>query len=263
MFDLDLYGLGLAYALALGMLAWLIHIARGDAGIADSFWSLYFLAMASIYALSTAVAGDRAVLVLFLVALWAMRLSAYVTQRNWGGPEDRRYAAMRAEHDPGFWWKSIYLVFGLQPVLAWIISLPLLTIMLGSSPLGWLDYFALGLWLLGLFFETVGDQQLAEFKSRPRNTDQVMDRGLWRYTRHPNYFGEACIWWAFYLFAVAAGGWWTIVSPLLSTWLLLRLSGVALLERTIVERRPGYRDYIARTNAFLPGPPRATRRLEA
>jgi steroid 5-alpha reductase family enzyme len=203
------------------------------------------------------------VLVLFLVALWAMRLSAYVTQRNWGGPEDRRYAAMRAEHDPGFWWKSIYLVFGLQPVLAWIISLPLLTIMLGSSPLGWLDYFALGLWLLGLFFETVGDLQLAEFKSRPGNTDQVMDRGLWRYTRHPNYFGEACIWWAFYLFAVAAGGWWTIVSPLLSTWLLLRLSGVALLERTIVERRPGYRDYIARTNAFLPGPPRATRRLEA
>jgi steroid 5-alpha reductase family enzyme len=90
-----------------------------------------------------------------------------------------------------------------------------------------------------------------------------MDRGLWRYTRHPNYFGEACIWWAFYLFAVAAGGWWTIVSPVLSTWLLLRLSGVALLERTIVERRPDYRDYIARTNAFLPGPPRATRRLEA
>lgn len=263
MFDLDLYGLGLACALALGMLAWLIHIPRGDAGVADSFWSLYLLAMASVYALSAPNAGERAVLALFLVTLWAARLSAYVTRRNWGGPEDRRYAALRAANDPGFWWKSLYLVFGLQPVLAWIISLPLLTIMLGNSPLGWLDYLALALWLVGLFFETVGDQQLAEFKSQPANQDQVMDRGLWRYTRHPNYFGEACMWWAIYLFAVAAGGWWTIVSPVLSTWLLLRLSGVALLERTIVERRPGYRAYIARTNAFLPGPPRATRRLEA
>jgi steroid 5-alpha reductase family enzyme len=263
MFDLELYGLGLACALALGILAWLIHLPRGDAGVADSFWSLYFLAMAGVYALSAPAAGERAVLVLFLVTLWAARLSAYVTRRNWGGPEDRRYAALRAANDPGFWWKSIYLVFGLQPVLAWIISLPLLTIMLGNSPLGWLDYVAVILWLVGLFFETVGDQQLAEFKSQPANDDQVMDRGLWRYTRHPNYFGEACMWWAFYLFAVAAGGWWTIVSPFLCTWLLLRLSGVALLERTIVERRPGYRGYIARTNAFLPGPPRATRRLEA
>lgn len=263
MFDLDLYGLGLAWSLGLGLIAWLVHIPRRDAGVADSFWSLYFVAMAGVYGLSGALASERAVLVLFLVTLWAARLSAFITRRNWGEPEDRRYAAMRAANDPGFWWKSLYLVFGLQAVLAWIISLPLLTVMLGTSPLGWLDFLALGLWLLGLFFEAVGDQQLASFKSRPQNKGRVMDQGLWRYTRHPNYFGEACIWWGFYLFAIAAGGWWTIVSPLLVTWLLLRISGVALLERDIGERRPAYRDYIARTNAFIPGPPRPTHRQEA
>lgn len=263
MFDLDLYALGLAYALALGLVAWLMHIPRKDAGIADSFWSIYFLAMAGVYALAGPLASERAVLVLFLVTLWAARLSAFITRRNWGQPEDRRYAAMRAANDPGYWWKSLYLVFGLQAILAWIISLPLLAVMLGTNPLGWLDYVALCLWLIGLFFEAVGDQQLADFKSRPENQGLVMDRGLWRYTRHPNYFGEACVWWGFYLFALAAGGWWTLVAPLLVTWLLLRISGVALLERDIGERRPAYRDYIARTNAFIPGPPRPTRRQEA
>jgi len=263
MFDLDTYGLGLAYALALGILAWLIHVPRSDTGVADSFWSLYFLTMASVYAFCGPLASERAVLVLFLVTLWAARLSTFVTRRNWGEPEDRRYAAMRADNEPGFWWKSLYLVFGLQAILAWIISLPLLPVMLGAGPLDWLDYLALTLWLVGLFFEVVGDQQLAEFRSRPENKGRVMDRGLWRYTRHPNYFGEACVWWSFYLFAVAAGGWWTIVSPVLVTWLLLRVSGVALLERDIAERRPAYRDYAARTNAFLPGPHRSPRRQGA
>lgn len=262
MFDLDLYVLGLTVALVLGVIAWLIHIPREDAGIADTVWPLLVLAMTAIYGLAGPLVSARATLVLLLVALWAARLSVFIARRNWGQPEDRRYAAMRAANEPGFWRKSLYLVFGLQSVLAWIISLPLLSVMLGTSPLGWLDYGALGLWLLGLFFEAVGDQQLADFKSRPDNRGRVMDRGLWRYTRHPNYFGEACVWWSFYLFAVAAGGWWTILSPLLITWLLLRISGVALLERDIGERRPGYPDYIARTNAFLPGLPRASRRQD-
>jgi steroid 5-alpha reductase family enzyme len=181
----------------------------------------------------------------------------YITKRNRGHGEDRRYQAIRAENEPGFRWKSIYIVFGLQAILAWIIALPLLAATLGTSPLGWLDYTALVLWLIGLFFEAVGDQQLADFKARPENKGKVMDRGLWRYTRHPNYFGEACIWWGYFLFAIAAGGWWTIVSPVLMTFLLLRVSGVALLEKDIGERRPAYRDYIERTNAFFPGPPRS------
>ncbi len=256
MFELDIYLYGLVASLAIAGLGWLFSIRLKDAGIADVLWSFYFLAMAVVYIQGAPAPGDRALLVLLLVALWALRLGAFIVRRNRGAPEDRRYAAMRAAHDPGFWWKSLYLVFGLQGLLAWIVSLPLLAAILDPGSLGWLDALALGLWLTGLFFEAVGDRQLAQFKSRPENAGQVMDRGLWRYTRHPNYFGEACIWWGFYLFALAAGGWWSLPAPVLMTWLLLRVSGVRLLEQDIGERRPGYRDYIRRTNAFIPGPPR-------
>lgn len=259
MFDLGIYSTGLAAALFLGLIAWLVHIPLRNAGVADSFWALFFIASGGVYLMTAPEVGDRSYLVLFLVTLWGARLSAFVTRRNWGQGEDRRYAAMRADHEPEFWWKSLYLVFALQAILAWILSLSLHAAILSPAPLGWVDYAALGLWLLGLFFEAVGDQQLADFKARPENRGRVMDQGLWRYTRHPNYFGEACIWWGFYLFALAAGGWWSIVSPVLMTWLLLRISGVALLEKDIAERRPAYRDYIARTNAFVPGPPRGAR----
>ena len=256
MFDLAVYGYGLAVAMAMAVLGWLASIRLRDAGIADLLWSPYFAVMAGVYVLSAPSPGGRALLVLFLVTLWAVRLTVYIARRNRGAPEDRRYAAMRAAHEPGFWCKSLYLVFGLQGILAWAISLPLLAAVLGVRPLGWLDFLGLGLWLVGLFFEAVGDRQLAEFKARPENAGQVMDRGLWRYTRHPNYFGEACMWWGFYLFALAAGGWWTLPAPVLMTWLLLRVSGVRLLEQDIGERRPGYRDYVRRTNAFIPGQPR-------
>jgi steroid 5-alpha reductase family enzyme len=194
-------------------------------------------------------------LVLFLVGVWAVRLSLFITLRNRGQGEDHRYQAIRQNHEPGFWWKSLYLIFGFQAILAWIISLPLLAAVLAPAPLNWLDYAAVCLWLVGLFFEAVGDQQLAEFRRDPRNRDRVMDQGLWRYTRHPNYFGETCIWWGFGLFALAGGAWWGLLGPVLMTVLLLRVSGVSLLEKDIGERRPGYRDYVARTNAFFPGPP--------
>lgn len=256
MFDFHSYSIGLAVALALGFGGWIASIPLKDVSIVDSLWSLFFLLMSGIYLLFSPETGMRATLVMALTALWAIRLSAFISWRNHGHGEDRRYRAIRADHEPGFWWKSLYLVFGLQALLAWIISLPLLIALLGQTPLGWLDAAGLGLWLLGFGFESVGDWQLADFKSRPENQGAVMDRGLWRYTRHPNYFGEACIWWGFFLFALAAGGWWAIVSPLLMTFLLLRVSGVSLLEKDIHERRPAYRSYIERTNAFFPGPPR-------
>ena len=256
MFDLGLYGSGLAVAAALALVGWLASIRLNNVGIADSLWPVFFILMGLAYLLGATSPGARSWVLFLLLALWGLRLGAYITRRNWGEPEDRRYRAMRAANDPGFWWKSGYIVFGLQGALAWVISLPLLAAILSQAPLGWLDYAAVGLWLGGMLFEAVGDQQLAAFKSRPENAGQVMDRGLWRYTRHPNYFGEACVWWAFYLFALAAGGWWSLISPILMTWLLLRVSGVSLLEQDIGERRPAYRDYIARTNAFLPGPPR-------
>jgi steroid 5-alpha reductase family enzyme len=191
-----------------------------------------------------------------LVSVWAVRLSAYLTRRNWGEPEDRRYQEIRRRNEPGFGLKSLYLIFGLQGVLAWVISFPLLGSVAALRPLNLLDAAAVVLCLFGLVFETVADAQLSRFKQEPENRGRALDKGLWRYTRHPNYFGEFCVWWGFYLLAAAGGAWWTIIGPILLTFLLLRVSGVALLERNIVERRAAYRQYIERTNAFFPGPQR-------
>ena len=128
--------------------------------------------------------------------------------------------------------------------------------MTGTQPLHVLDYLGIALALAGLAFETIADWQLAAFKRDPANNSSVMDRGLWRFSRHPNYFGEFCVWWGLYVIALSAGAWWSIVSPLLMTLLLLRVSGVVLLEKSIGERRPAYQVYRARTNAFFPGLPR-------
>jgi steroid 5-alpha reductase family enzyme len=259
MFDLDIYAAGLAVALGIGIGTWLVSIAKRNVSIVDPIWSLFFLAMTLTYLTLAPALSERAYVLLFVVTVWAVRLSLFILLRNWGEPEDRRYQQIRADNEPGFWLKSLYIGFGLQAILAWIISLPLLAGILGGAPLHWIDFVAVALWLTGFFFETIGDQQLASFKADPANRGKVLDSGLWRYTRHPNYFGEACIWWAYFLFAVAAGGWWTIFSPVLMTFLLLRVSGVTLLEKDIGERRPAYQDYIQRTNAFFPGPPKAPR----
>jgi steroid 5-alpha reductase family enzyme len=231
--------------LILSLLAWALATARRNAGLVDIFWPLFFAAAAAVYAAQT---GSGSI-VLVLVLLWALRLAGYLAWRNWSAEEDRRYRAIRARNEPNFALKSLYLVFGLQAVLAWVISAPLL----------FTEFFVPGiaLVLFGIAFEAVADWQLARFKADPANRDQVMDRGLWRHTRHPNYFGECCVWWGFYAIAAAAGGAWTVFSPLLMTFLLLRVSGVSLLEKDIGERRPAYRDYVRRTNAFIPGPRRA------
>ena len=254
----SLNALGVLVAVAFA--GWLASLAKRDVSLVDSLWSLLFLLALVVYAAT--MAGElehRGFIVLALVTVWALRLSIYLTWRNHGKPEDRRYAAMRQRNKPGFAWKSLYLVFGLQAILAWIIAAPLAAAASGRAPLGWLDAAAVALWAFGFVFETLGDAQLARFKADSANRGRVMDLGLWRYTRHPNYFGEACLWWGYWLFAVAAGGAWTVFAPLLMTALLLKVSGVALLEKDIAERRPGYRDYIAHTNAFVPGPPRVER----
>jgi steroid 5-alpha reductase family enzyme len=184
-----------------------------------------------------------------------------VTWRNWGHGEDRRYQEIRARNQPNFALRSLYLIFALQMVLAWIVSAPTLAALAGDNAFGVLDLIGIAVAVVGFLFEAIGDAQMAAFKADPSHKGQVMDRGLWHYTRHPNYFGETCFWWGIWLIALAAGGAaaiWTVLSPLLMTVLLLKVSGVALLEKDIVERRPAYRDYIARTNAFIPGPPRRT-----
>jgi steroid 5-alpha reductase family enzyme len=256
LFDLNVFLLGLAALLAFGLAGWLLSLKKHDVSIVDSLWSLMFLLAALVYFLASGSRGIMAFTVVGMTALWALRLAVYITWRNWGEGEDRRYQAIRARNQPGFAFKSLYLVFWLQGGLAWIISLPLLVAITGDTAFGPLAGVGVAVWAIGMFFEAVGDWQLARFKADPANRGRVLDTGLWRYTRHPNYFGNALIWWGFFLVALSAGGWWTILSPLLMTLLLLKVSGVALLEQDIGERRPAYRDYIARTNAFIPGPPR-------
>lgn len=253
--DISTYFLALGVILAVGVIAWAVSVVIRNVAFVDSLWSLFFLIAAVVFAVSVETLGARGTLVFALVAIWALRLSLYITARNWGEPEDHRYRQIRANNEP-FWIRSLYLVFGLQGVLAWFIAMPLLPAITQSGGLGVLEVAATILWLTGFVFEAGGDYQLAKFKADPDNRGRVMDRGLWRYTRHPNYFGDFCIWWAFYLFAVSAGAWWTIASPILMSFLLLKVSGVAMLERTIAERRPEYANYIVRTNAFFPGPPK-------
>ena len=256
MFDSHSFLTGFAVILTVAGITWVVSVRKHDVSIVDSLWPLLFLIAAVTYAGTVPRPGPRTTLVLVLVGLWALRLASYLTWRNWGTPEDRRYQVIRRHNEPHFALKSLYLIFGLQGTLAWIISLPLLAAIAAPRPITTLDYAGVALWVLGFGFESVSDWQLARFKSAATNRGRVMDQGLWRYTRHPNYFGDCCIWWGFYLIGLAAGGWWAIVGPLLMSFLLLRVSGVALLERDISERRPAYRDYTLRTNAFFPGAPK-------
>jgi steroid 5-alpha reductase family enzyme len=257
MFDVSSWLMALAALVLFAGAGWAASLPIRNVSIVDIQWSLMFVIAGATYALTSAAPlTARALVVLLLAGVWALRLAVHIAWRNRGQGEDFRYRQIRDRNGPGFEWKSLYLVFGLQAVLAWVISLPLLGAVGSEQPLGWLDAAGVALWLAGFVFEAGGDWQLAKFKADPANRGRVMDRGLWRFTRHPNYFGDFCVWWGFGLIALSAGAWWSLVGPALMSVLLLRVSGVALLERDIGERRPGYREYVRRTNAFFPGPPR-------
>jgi len=243
-------------------LLWVLGTVLRDVSIIDAFWGAGFVLTAWLAVALNAPPQTRPLLLAGLATIWGLRLSLYLLWRNWGRGEDRRYVAMRDHHGPRFWWISLWTVFLLQGVILWFVSLPLqvATIQNSSSSLGWMDGVGAAFWLIGLIFETFGDWQLAKFQADPANAGQVMDRGLWRYTRHPNYFGDFCVWWGLYLIAAAGGAGWTCLSPLLMSVLLMKVSGVTLLESTITHRRPAYEAYRARTNAFFPGPPRSPQR---
>ena len=250
---------GLALIGGLAVLTWLASLARHDVSLVDRTWSVFIAGAALVYALRLPGPSARGGWMLVLAIAWALRLSLFITWRNWGHGEDRRYQAIRARNQPHFALKSLVLVFALQALLAWTVSAPFLVGMAAARPLGGLDAPGFALAAFGIVFEALGDAQMARFKADPANRGRVMDGGLWRYTRHPNYFGETCVWWGVWLMALAGAGWagaWSVVSPLLMTLLLLKVSGVTLLEKDIAERRPAYRDYVVRTNAFVPGRPR-------
>lgn len=256
MFSWQIYWHALVVMGVFALAGWVISVIKRNVTLVDSMWSLFFLLAASVYAYAQPELSCRATLLLVFIGFWAVRLSGYLTWRNWSPHEDHRYQEIRKNNEPHFWLKSLYIVFGFQLVLAWVISLPLLGAINSSEPLGLLDAFGALLWLIGFLWESIGDWQLANFKAKPENKGKVMDKGLWRLSRHPNYFGEFCIWWGYFLLALSAGAWWSLLAPVLMTLLLLKVSGVALLEKDIAQRRPAYAEYIANTNAFFPGPPK-------
>jgi len=251
--------LGLAVALALALPTWVVSLPLRDASLADRIWSPMVAGPAVAYAAMRSP-DARGIVMLALVGAWALRLAIYVSLRNMGHGEDRRYRAIRERNQPHFGFKSLYLVFGLQAVIAWIVGWPLLAAISQPAPsINALDLLGAAVAAAGLVIEAVAAAQLARFLRGPRREGAVMDSGLWAWSRHPNYFGECCFWWGLGAMALAAGGWssaWCLASPLVMTLLLLKVSGVALLEQDIAERRPAYRDYIARTSAFIPWPPR-------
>jgi steroid 5-alpha reductase family enzyme len=248
------------FAAAMTMFAtlWVASLILRDASIVDRFWGLAFLVIASSASASTDGAEARAHLVMALVTIWGFRLSLHITVRNLGGSEDDRYAAMRRRWGKDFAVASLVTVFALQGTIAWIVSLPVQVAVSSRLPpaLTALDYAGLAVWSAGFAIETIADYQLAGFKADQRNEGLLMDRGLWRYSRHPNYFGDCVVWWGFFLFAAATGAWWTAVGPALMTFLLVRVSGVAMLERGMRRRHDDYEDYCRRTSAFVPLPPR-------
>jgi steroid 5-alpha reductase family enzyme len=253
-----IYSITFAIILGLMTVLWGISLALKNSSIVDIFWGTGFVVANWVYfALTPEGFLPRKLLIAALVTLWGLRLSIYILRRNWGKPEDFRYQKWRVEAGQKWVWQSLLRVFILQGVLMGIISAPLLAAQAGAGTAGLntLDFLGVAVWLVGFFFEAMGDDQLARFKANPANKGKIMDRGVWRFTRHPNYFGDAAQWWGFFLIAAAAGGWWSGFSPILMTLFLLRVSGVALLEKTL-ETRAGYKEYIERTSAFIPWFPR-------
>lgn len=239
---------------------WLLSVVLKNASIVDIVWGLGFVITAWI---SRGVGdGDpaRQWLLTILTTIWGLRLAGYLLWRNAGHGEDYRYKAMRKRWGPRFPLISLVTVFALQGVLMWIVSLPVQLGQDDATPeIGVLAYIGVVVYAFGLFFEVVGDAQLARFKSDPANAGKVMDQGLWRYTRHPNYFGDACVWWGLALIAAETGsGAWGIIGAIVMTYFLRRVSGVTLLERSLKKRREGYEEYIARTSPFVPRPPKVT-----
>jgi steroid 5-alpha reductase family enzyme len=238
---------------------WLVSLALRDAGVADVWWGPGFGALALCAFLLAGGDHPRRALVLALVAVWGLRLGLHLALRRRGRGEDFRYAAMRRRHGARFAWLSLFTVFGLQGVLQWIVALPVLVVQISPGPraLGLWDALGTALFAVGLAIESVADWQLARFRADPGSAGRVLDRGLWSWSRHPNYFGDFLVWWGLFGIALATPfGIASLPGPLLMSVLLMRVSGVPLLERSLARRRAGWSDYAARTAVFFPRPPR-------
>lgn len=238
---------------------WSVSLLRRDASIVDIAWGLGFVLVAWAAKFVSGASGSGNWLLLLMVTVWGLRLTGYLAKRNLGKGEDFRYRAMRRKHGERFAIVSLYSVFGLQGALMMLVSLP---VSLGQrdtdAGAGFIVLLGFVVWAVGLYFEVVGDAQLARFKRDPRNADQIMDQGLWGLTRHPNYFGDALVWWGLAIVGSSQGaGIWAFLGAAVMTVLLVRVSGAALLDRLLAKRKPGYAEYMARTSGFIPLPRRS------
>jgi steroid 5-alpha reductase family enzyme len=245
--------------LSLMTLVWMLSLILRNSSIVDIFWGFGFVVTTWIsLILSPSPAGARGWLLAAMVSVWGLRLSIHILRRNWGKEEDFRYRAWRDQAGGKWWWRSFFQVFMLQGFLMWVIAAPLVAAQaLNRMGIAWLDGVGLLIWAVGFAFEALGDARLARFKANPENRGKLLTSGVWRYSRHPNYFGDAAQWWGFFLVASAGGAWWAAFSPLLMTFLLLKVSGVAMLEKSMKQTKPGYQAYVETTSAFIPWLPRS------
>jgi steroid 5-alpha reductase family enzyme len=261
---LEIFLLGLVVVVIFMTILWIASVFLKNASIVDPFWGMGFVLLAFYYYFQTGGWEMRKIILLVLVCVWGLRLSIYLAWRNWGKGEDFRYQQFRQKYGPHrYWWFSFFQVFLLQGVLMWLISAPLLGAQYYKShaALNILDIIGVLVWLIGIIFEAGGDSQLARFKANPQNKGKVLDTGLWKYTRHPNYFGDSCVWWGYSVICLAGGSYIPVFGSILMTALIIRVSGVFLLERSLTETKPEYKDYINRTSTFFPWPPKQERPL--
>jgi len=250
-----LYIQGFLAIIILMSFLWIISVFKKNVSIVDPFWSIAFITAGITYFLNTNGSQNRKILVLLLLLVWGIRLFLYLGWRNWGKSEDFRYKQFRKDYgEKRYWWFSFFQVFLLQGILAWLISAPLLAAMyFGENiPLQLIDFLASFVWLVGFIFESRGDYQLAKFKSKEENKNKLLTQGLWKFTRHPNYFGDATVWLGFTLFSISVNCFFPIFSFALMTFLIVKVSGVTLLEKTLINKKPDYKEYIKKTNAFFP-----------
>ena len=252
---IQIYLLSLIVIQVMMALLWLVSVRLKNVSIVDPFWGLGFVVATLLYFMKGEGLEARKILALIMVAIWGLRLSIYLMWRNSGKGEDFRYMQFRKNYgEKRYWWISYFQVFLLQGFLMWLISAPLLAAQFYGSGinLGWLDFVGIILWLIGITFEAGGDFQLAWFKSNPENKGKVLNSGFWHYTRHPNYFGDAAVWWGYACICMAAGSFIPVMGSILMTVLIIKVSGVALLEKTLKETKPQYADYVRKTSAFIP-----------
>ena len=236
---------------AFGCFGWLISLKKNNVTHVDIMWSLFFV-LNAIYFYMTFPPSLRSTFVVILVLIWGLRLSIYLTIRNWDKPEDARYLKIRQNNEPNFKYKSAYIIFGLQSVLAWIVGSILLIAIENNQPLTWLDILGFSLTLFGIAYESIADYQLMQFKNDIKNRGKLLQSGLWKFSRHPNYFGELLVWWGFFITTLATGNHLNLIAPLLMTFLILKFSGVTLLEANLIKKLDGYNNYKKKVNTLIP-----------